>query len=219
VGEYNSSFPRVQPVFEALLAKDPTGATWLPDLWRMASQTRDSELASPPAAFGALLPPGDIYERTIPPPTAPLRWAQIKATLSQAERLAGKSSGHDWWGFEGFTHADAYFETGECLLLVEGKQALSPSAHRFTKRNQLWRNVEAAQELARGRAFGVILALDSLSDGEHALREAMESLEGSYPHLNQPQRADLARHLLGYVVWRELVEHFGLPDSVLGESL
>ena len=56
MGQYNSSLTRVQPVFEALRARDPTGAPWLPQLWQLAAETRDGETAPPPARFGTLLP-------------------------------------------------------------------------------------------------------------------------------------------------------------------
>jgi hypothetical protein len=74
MGQHNSSLTRVQPVFDALQDKDPTGETWLPALLRMATETRDGVVANPPMSFGPLLRRGD-YERTIPPSTAFLKWA------------------------------------------------------------------------------------------------------------------------------------------------
>ncbi len=78
---------------------------------------------------------------------------------------------------EGFTHVDACFETEECLLLVEGKrtETVSPSTRWFESRNQLWRNVEVAGELAAARQFGVLVAVENEADGRKALAEAAAS--------------------------------------------
>ena len=259
MGQYNSSLTRVKPVFDALQARDSTGATWLPELWHLAAATRGEQAAAPPTAFGTLLP-GKVYERTLPPSTAFLRWAienpqlltalpapnygatgelamarradlfgadqakreeATRLALSELQRVGGgKGSGQQWWAFEGFTHADACFETSECLVLIEGKrtEAVSSSTRWFAQRNQLWRNVEVAQELAGQRSFGVIVAVESTAEGEKAIREALTGLESSYPHLDNDQRGELARHLLGSVVWRDLVMRFELPEAVLRES-
>jgi hypothetical protein len=70
MGRYNSSKTRVQPVFDALLKHDLS--VWLPALWRMAAMMRE-RVIPPPASVGPLRP-GKIYERTLPPSTAFLRW-------------------------------------------------------------------------------------------------------------------------------------------------
>jgi hypothetical protein len=257
MGQYDSSLTRVQPVFDALREKDPTGATWLLDLWRMAIATRNGHPVAPPESLGPIVA-SKVYERTIPPSTAFLRWAvqnpsrlvpltpdygatgkvarlkraelfgtdaaarwaAIESAVSEIDRRGAKGSGQQWWAFEGFTHADACFETPECLLLVEGKrtETVSASTRWFKQRNQLWRNVEVAGELAAARAFGVILAVETEADGRKGLQDAEATRDGSYPHLSEGERARLDRHLLGFVVWSELVDHFGLPRSVLRET-
>ena len=87
-----------------------------------------------------------------------LREAARSEALKEIEAKGGKGSARQWWAFEGFTHVDACFETEQCLLLVEGKrtEAVSPSTRWFRSRNQLWRNVEVAGELANGRPFGML---------------------------------------------------------------
>src|SRR5690349_639021 len=82
MGEKNSSFTRVQPVFNALLDRWPTGEHWVQGLIAMASRTR-GELRLP-VSVGALVPTetatdvsardGRVFERAVPPPTAFLRW-------------------------------------------------------------------------------------------------------------------------------------------------
>ena len=96
---------------------------------------------------------------------------------------------------------------------------MSPSTRWFKQRSQLWRNVEAAEEFAAGKQFGVILAVESEPDGTNALAAAGDTLAGSYPHLAPEQRANLAGHLLGFVTWPQIAREFALPPSCLIESV
>ena len=249
----NSSKTRVRPVFDELRKQELSA--WLPELWRMAASSRSGTVIAPPSV--GPLRPGKVYERTLPPSTAFLRWmvqnpdrltplaapdygaksggtasvsraalfgadpqareAAQREALQAIDEGGGQGSAQQWWAFEGFTHVDACFETEECLLIIEGKrtEAVSSSTRWYKERNQLWRNVEVAGELASGRPFGVILAVESAASGQAALRDAAQSRDDSYPHLTPEQRAELDRHLLGSVVWRDIVAKFDLPESVL----
>jgi hypothetical protein len=143
---------------------------------------------------------------------------QVRAgALEALEKTGGSGSAQAWWAFEGFTHVDACFETSTCLVFIEGKrtETVSASTRWFSQRNQLWRNVEVAHEMARGREFGVILGVETARAGEAALNQASISRDSSYPHLSDAQRAELDRHLLGFVVWPQIVTSFGLSRSVL----
>lgn len=150
----------------------------------------------------------------------PLRDAVIAEALNAIGSAGGKGSAQQWWAFEGFTHVDACMETGECLLLIEGRrtETVVPSTRWFGQRNQLWRNVEVAEDLAGGRHFGVILGVESSESGLIALRDADATRDNSYPHLSDAHRTDLDRHLIGFVVWPEVVTAFGLPPSVMLDS-
>ena len=104
------------------------------------------------------------------------------------------------------------------MLFVEGKrtESVSPSTLWFEQRSQLWRNVEAAKEFAGDKQFAVILAVEREADGTTALASAASSLDGSYPHLDAEQRTELARHLIGFVTWSEIVTRCGLrPECLL----
>jgi hypothetical protein len=149
-----------------------------------------------------------------------LRAAARAEALRAIEEKGGKGSAQEWWAFEGFTHVDACFETSECLLLIEGKgtEAVSPSTRWFKSRNQLWRNVEVAGQLADEQQFGVIVAVESEAEGRKALAHAATTRDASYPHLKQAHRQWLDRYLLGFIVWSEVVTRFGLPQSMLKET-
>jgi hypothetical protein len=140
--------------------------------------------------------------------------------LGALERLGAIGSARQWWAFEGFTHVDATLETRDCLLFIEGKrtETVSASTRWFRQRNQLWRNVEVAGEIAAGRQFGVLLAVEDNASGDTALAVAERVRDASYPHLSDERRRELDAHLLGYVVWSDLVDTFGLSPAVLKDA-
>jgi hypothetical protein len=151
----------------------------------------------------------------------PARRAAVTAeALKLVEAQGGKNSARQWWAFEGFTHVDACLESSNALLVVEGKrtESVSSSTRWFSQRNQLWRNVEVAQEMAAGKAFGVILAVETAEAGRMALDDAIGSRVSSYPHRTDAEQMELDRHLLGFVVWSEIVRVFELPPSCMVDS-
>jgi hypothetical protein len=140
--------------------------------------------------------------------------AQTEGQRQLGSRLAQRGR-NKWWLFEGFTRVDACFVTDTCVLFVEGspRETVSPSTTWFPTRHQLWRNVEAAQEFAAGKAFGVILAVDNEADGSAALAEADASRDASFPHLGSEEKKELSRHLLGFVTWTDVVSRFDLAPG------
>ena len=142
--------------------------------------------------------------------------AQAEGLKQLGRRLAQRGR-NKWWAFEGFSRIDCCLTTGRCVLFVEGKrtESVSPSTLWFEQRSQLWRNVEAAREFAGQKEYAVILAVENETDGTTALANAASSVDGSYPHLDSGQRAELSRHLVGFVTWPEVVTTFGLPSECL----
>jgi hypothetical protein len=135
--------------------------------------------------------------------------------LNELDRLGAEGSGRKWWAFEGFTYVDCCLETDALLLFIEGKRTepVSSSTRWFRQRSQLWRNVEAAQELARDRAFGVVVAVEK--DEEQVMETARQTRDASLPHLTPAVRDDLASHLLGAITWAQIVTEFDLPTRLL----
>jgi len=84
MGENNSAFTRVQPVFDELLDRWPAGDSWLGSMWDAARLTRPGVALTRPSDLGTLVPSetlrdragriGTVYERTVTPPAAFLRW-------------------------------------------------------------------------------------------------------------------------------------------------
>lgn len=142
--------------------------------------------------------------------------------LHQLDRRGPTGSRHQWWAFEGFSALDCCLVTDRAVIVIEGKRTerVSSKVLWYPSRNQLWRNVEAAQTLAGPRTFGVIVGVETDDDGKRELDAAMSSLDKSCPHLLPAERTALARHLLGYVTWKgTLKPAFGLPDSCFPETV
>lgn len=148
--------------------------------------------------------------------------AQAQAEgLAQLRSVGATGSRHEWWAFEGFTALDCCLITDRVVLVVEGKRTepVSTKVLWYPSRNQLWRNVEAAQRLAGDRAFGVIVGVEEEDTGLRELASAMSSLDSSCPHLEPAERRSLARHLLGFVTWKGMLQRaFELPEACFPDA-
>lgn len=141
--------------------------------------------------------------------------ARDEALAALAERGA-RGSGRRWWAFEGFTSVDCLLATDRLVLFIEGKrtETLSASNDWFPGRNQLVRNLEAAGELAGGRAAHVLLVTED--DGHPGLRP--EHMQESLPHLDAAGRDALLRRYLGQTTWARLGEALDVPPERLPDT-
>lgn len=151
MGRYDSSRTRVTPVFDALLARDPTSQSWLPTLLALPEGVGTIPTPIVPAP-GLLTSWGSgTQERSLPPPRSLLRWLVQQATLpidavardtgetrarrealirrdpaTIAEALARLSRprlpARAWYILEGPSRPDVYLETPELLVVIEGKR-------------------------------------------------------------------------------------------------
>ena len=84
MSDQNGSLTRVQAIFTQLLDQWPDGHPWLGACWDMAAQTRAGAALPTPAHLGTLVASetprdrtarmGTVFERTVAPPAAFLRW-------------------------------------------------------------------------------------------------------------------------------------------------
>ncbi len=121
-----------------------------------------------------------------------------------------------WWRFEGSSWIDCVIATDRLVVTVEGKrtESLSPATDWYPKRSQLVRNLEAACQLAKGRAWGtLLLSEDPVVGGDPS--EVSASLDDAAPHLSEEARAELQRAYLGNITWRAACEAVGIPFSAL----
>lgn len=153
----------------------------------------------------------------------PAERAQAQAEgRAKLNHMGAAGTRDQWWAFEGFTALDCCLITDRAVVVIEGKRTepVSPKVLWYPRRNQLWRNVEAAQTLAVDRAFGVIVGVEHEDDGVREVATAMASLDDSCPHLQPDERASLARHLLGFVTWMgTLGRAFGLPEACFPDAV
>lgn len=136
----------------------------------------------------------------------------IKEALGELARLKNTGSARQWWAFEGFTEVDCCLETKRILLFIEGKrtESLSTSTRWYPGRNQLVRNLEAAQEAAGTKQFAVM----TISEEPIEQLDAA-AVEQSLPHLSPREREELMCHDLGNTTWRELCQATGLDFEEL----
>jgi hypothetical protein len=115
-------------------------------------------------------------------------------------------SRHGWWAFEGPTSVDCFLETPEAVLLVEGKRTDTVATYTdwCSSRHQIARNLEAAQSVANGRRYAVMVAAE-----KHIEISAAEIALG-LPHMTPSERAFLAGHYIGCVLWEEICREANL---------
>jgi hypothetical protein len=175
MGMQNSSRTRVAPIFNQLLERDRTGTSWLPRLLELAQH--GTPKTAPPAGSGLTRHGWWPKEVQLPAPAGLLAWllenlphleaatgkrAQLvagdPATIAEARALLARRSttGTDraWFVLEGPTSVDAYLETPELILLVEGKRTERGPTTRTTYmpvRHQILRNLDAADAAPPGQ--------------------------------------------------------------------
>ena len=138
---------------------------------------------------------------------------EILRTEARAEAVRNllvkgvNDSRHQWWALEGPTVVDCFFENDDLLLIIEGKRTepISPGTDWYAARHQIARNLEAAQSVARGRKYGVVLIAE----------QKLEVTEGQIiiglPHMAPTEAKFLAGHFIGCVTWIDLCTAARLP--------
>jgi hypothetical protein len=114
---------------------------------------------------------------------------------------------------------DCALLTETLVVTVEGKrtEALSPATDWYPRRSQLVRNLEAAKQLAKGRAWASVLISGApVAEGSDAELKAV--LPQAAPHLAPEERDELLAHYLGNLTWRNACDATGLDPSALPES-
>ncbi|MGD0073673.1 MAG: hypothetical protein ABSD31_04970 [Candidatus Binataceae bacterium] len=117
--------------------------------------------------------------------------------------LAGTDrSRNQWWTFEGPTSVDCFLETSDLVLLIEGKRtdSVAEGTDWCRMRNQIARNLEAAQSIAHGKRYAVLLAAEEDIDFSPA------KIASGFPHMNESEKAFLADHYIGCITWKQICE-------------
>lgn len=260
MGVHDSSLTRVAPVFAELMSRDPTGRTWLDGLLQLP--TCGHPLAAVMPVESDLTGYGwGSNERRLAPPLSLLSWLirnlpltgvqrpsgdddtgrrrqrlfdQDPATISEAlGLLTGSPQERKWYILEGMSQPDAYLETQDAIIIVEGKRTEAAPTIGTTwmpGRHQILRHLDAAWEI-RGhrRVYGMLIvegeggadAVGVPSQWAHAGLNTISTaaIEGSLPHRGPAEQLEIARCFVGVTTWQAVCKTFGidwsgLPDSV-----
>jgi hypothetical protein len=151
----------------------------------------------------------------------------INEALAAIER---STASRGWHILEGESYPDAFVETLEYLLVVEGKRTErkpTDSTTWLAGRRQIWRHIDAAYDVRQGRPVYGILIVEA-TDQERipplwldATDQLIEKsvLERSLPHRSDPERHAMRQSFLGVTTWQRILTSFGLdwhdlPDTV-----
>lgn len=139
--------------------------------------------------------------------------ARARAQQRARERARTASPfANDWWRFEIASLLDCVLITDELVITVQGRRT-EPSGSAtpwYPQRSQLVRDIEAAGQIAQGRAWGSVLISDeALPTGSPEAVAA--SLPAAAPHLAPDERFELESAYLGNITWREACDAVGVP--------
>jgi len=249
-GIFDSSKTRVAPVFEALAA---SGKHWTSQLLQLSefspnrAEVDGLDLTFLRGAWGAnetpLAPPVSLLswmirnpsklrpQKTDHPDRLRLLQGDPAATALALDALRTSNTPRAWYLFEGPTVPDAYIETPDALIVVEGKRTEAGPTTDTTwlaGRHQIWRHIDAAWERrGRRRVFGLFIVEGGAGSGEvpavwqAAVQDALApaTLATSFPHRGPEERTEIAAALVGVTTWQRVLAAFGLPESTLVDRL
>lgn len=108
----------------------------------------------------------------------------------------------EWWRFEDVGRLDCVLSTDRLVITIADgdSEALEPSTPWYPPRSRLVRDLEAARQLADGRAWGgLLLSERPIPDARDAAFAA--ALPAAAPHLDGADRAELQAAFLGNLIW------------------
>lgn len=191
--QFDSSRTRVAPVFDALVARDSTGASWLPDLLDLCGSEdshvgwRERNLTIREHAWGkdekGLLPPVALLSWLVRNlPSQPRGITGDNDTAERRKKLADRDpdtiasaldnlrvggSKSAWYVLEGLTYPDVFISTPDALIVIEGKRTEATTTTHTTwmpGRHQILRHLDAAWEIRGNRAVYGMLIVEAESE-------------------------------------------------------
>jgi len=250
MGKQDSSRTRVAPVFGHLYCRDVSGRTWLPGLLRLV-EAECPDLAATPLKRANWWP----HEAALPAPTGLLLWllencvqpADLNTMGSATTRerrvallrrdplmlaeaksaLGSRPSARAWYSLEGPSQPDAYLETDDLIVIVEGKRtepAPTTTTTWMPVRHQMLRHIDAAWDSRGGRTVVGLMIVEGQNAGPtppspwldyRASLEDSPALRASLPHRSDEDRRAILGAFAGVTTWQAVMSVLDIPKEVL----
>lgn len=248
MGEKDSTRTRVVPVFDRIreISAETTG--WLARLLKLTGSTPPSPTLSQGPIGERLW--GDSEKKLDPPisllsyliRTMPVsvevdagvtsetksRRAQLSAGSAKMvrdalRRLRDGYSDSAWFILEGLSRPDAYYESEDVILVVEGKRTEPKATEKTTwmrGRHQMLRHIDDTWEI-RGRKAVVGMLIVEGSDHDGSIPDywrdysdslsTPETIGSSLPHRGPEEQKQIADCYVGVATWQQVCSEFGFP--------
>jgi len=172
----------------------------------------------------------NLSEPELWPPASPSTQEKRRALARrdaaiQREALEFLGSAHRpekaWWILEGPSRPDAYLETPDAIVVIEGKftePGLTTSTQFMRGRHQMLRHMDAAFERANGkRVLGMLIveadeagALPAIWRSASEVTVSREVIAESLPHRSVADQQRIVEGFAGVTTWRAVNSGFGL---------
>ena len=147
-------------------------------------------------------------------------------------RLQAGERGRKWFVLEGVSYPDAYIETNNLILVVEGKRTERSTTGKtmwMPERSQLLRHMDAACAFADGRVvLGLLLVEGEPPDSMLAPQRWSQAVAAdldrkvlvpSLPHRTGEERQAIADGVLGVATWQRVCLEFAIDWSSLPDEV
>jgi hypothetical protein len=261
MGKRDSSKTRVKPVFEQLISQDKTGLSWLNRLLRLPHIPNRHRSTVVPEALPLLDSRWADREKSLDPPVSLLRWLinnleidpEQNMSDSEAVRRKRKALFHkdpdviveasslleksnfadkEWYILEGKTKPDAYLETSNLIIVIEGKRTETTSTVEtkwMSVRHQMIRHLDCTWEIKGSKQIFGFFILEGEGGGDaidipkhwiNLLYETVnpEIITKSLPHRNIEEREKIANSFLGATTWQRVCAEFGIDWASLPDT-
>lgn len=220
---YEASLPaELGPLIEHRWAGHGDGEMRLEPPRSLLDYLLDHRIQTPPANYGT----NDPRKRGL----REKLFAGDREALSEARELV-RSQGFvrgGWHIFEGKTAVDAYLETPELIVLVEGKRTERGTTTKTAwmhARDQILRNLDAIWDRRGGKEVVAFFAVEGAGDPpggceltpqwRRLVAETLDpaALQASLPHRPKKDQTAIANRFLGATTWQAICAELGVDWS------
>jgi hypothetical protein len=245
MGKNDSSKTRVRPIFRALYESGQSGSWVDELLLMGASRPFASvgHLTDPPHFEFLAVPPKQFLRWLVENPQKwPTNWEAIKMrneilearrrlargepakskaleAIDLASTLSSDYSG--WWCLEGPSRVDCALFAENAVIFIEGKRTEREPSKTTTfcaNRNQMARNLDCARRYGHDNGldyYAMLVIEQGNSSRTSAAKKIAGQLALSLPHLSPSELQETEQHYLGFTTWKDIVDRFRLPPSLI----